>query len=235
MFARQMDGSPDGAILAASARSVGLFQPHAGGWIFRLDRPDAPLCLDRGQDVGSIAVSPDGHWAATCLHNVGTVKVWDARDGRPVKVLVARGGFFPRFSPDGRWLAVGGDAGQLYAVGTWEPGLRFRGRAQFAPEGRLLAVNTGKGVLQLIDIAQERVLAALEGPEQAPIEFHAFAPDGARLITIIYGKEGNINVWDLRAIRRQLKALDLDWDAPDYPPKPAPADTSLRLEIVPAQ
>ena len=56
--------------------------------------------------------------------------------------------------------------------------------------------------------------------------------DSARLITVSNGKEGGIHVWDLRAIRRQLKALDLDWDAPEYPPEPPPAQTPLRLEVV---
>ena len=60
-----------------------------------------------------------------------------------------------------------------------------------------------------------------------------FTPDGTRLIYVTNGKEGGIHVWDLRAIRRGLKAMDLDWDTPEYPPE-SPADsTPLRLEIVP--
>ncbi len=37
-----------------------------------------------------------------------------------------------------------------------------------------------------------------------------------------------VHVWDLRTIRRRLKAMDLDWDAPPYPeadpepPRPLP-------------
>jgi tetratricopeptide (TPR) repeat protein len=33
-----------------------------------------------------------------------------------------------------------------------------------------------------------------------------------------------IHVWDLRRIRAELARRDLDWDAPPYPPAPAPAD-----------
>jgi hypothetical protein len=51
-------------------------------------------------------------------------------------------------------------------------------------------------------------------------------------VTASNGTKGGLHVWDLRAIRRQLKALDLDWDAPEYPPEPAPVRTPLRLQIV---
>ncbi len=32
-----------------------------------------------------------------------------------------------------------------------------------------------------------------------------------------------VQVWDLRAVRARLADLGLDWDAPPYPPVPAPA------------
>jgi WD40 repeat protein len=149
-----------------------------------------------------------------------------------VKKLAGGASWFPRFSPDGRWLAVSGERGRLHAVGTWEPGLQFFGRAQFSPDSRLLAVSQVSGVIQLLEVATGRELARLEDPNQEVDTFHLFTPDGTRLLTVSNGKEGGIHVWDLRAIRRQLKEMDLDWDTPDYPAQPPP-QTSLRIEVVP--
>ncbi len=232
--------SRDGNVLTAAAYvdRAGL---NAGGWVFHADRPATPFCLHKGQNVMNIAVSPDGHWIATLLLAPHDLKIWDTRDARlgtadarPVKELEASlDTFHPRFSPDGRWLSHSGTNGGLYAVGTWEPGLRFSGRAQFSPDSRLLAVEAGKGVIRLIDIATGADLARLEDPNQDAAHYFLFSPDGTRLVTLGKGKEGGIHVWDLRTIRRQLKALDLDWDAPDYPPQPPSSQKPLRLEIVP--
>ena len=59
-------------------------------------------------------------------------------------------------------------------------------------------------------------MARLEDPDPDGSEVVAFSGDGSRLIC-----KGSFTpsviVWDLRAIRRQLADLGLDWDAPAYP------------------
>src|SRR5206468_246772 len=67
---------------------------------------------------------------------------------------------------------------------------------------RLVAVETG------------RELARLDDP-QRDAGAAAFTPDGTRLVAT--SRDG-LRVWDLRAIRRELAVLGLDWDAPPYPP-----------------
>jgi hypothetical protein len=74
---------------------------------------------------------------------------------------------------------------------------------------------------------------ALEDPSQEVTHFNRFTPDGTRLDTVSNGRESGIRVWDLRAIRRGLKELDLDWDTPDYPPEPPVVHAPLRIEVVP--
>jgi len=231
--------SRDGRVLTATAPQ-NRAGADAGGWVFRADRPEHPLCLLRGQNVMNIAVSPDGRWIVTLLHGGRDLQIWDAGDdrpgeegARPIKELPSWQSFYPRFSPDGRWLTYSGPHGGLYAVGTWEMGLRFNGRGHFSPDSRLLAVETGKGVIRLIDVARGRELARLEDPQQDASNYHLFSPDGTRLVTLGKGREGGIHIWDLRTIRRELKVLDLDWDAPDYPPEPPPVQTPLRIEVVP--
>jgi WD40 repeat protein/tRNA A-37 threonylcarbamoyl transferase component Bud32 len=228
-----MDCNHDGKVLVASSRSRGSYEPFAGGWVFRADQPNSPLRLEQGKDLGHIAVSPDGRWVATTPHGRGIIRIYDARDGRFETELGEFGSYFPRFSADGRWLAVGGENGGLYATETWKPGLRFSGQAQFSPDSRLLAVATGARAIQLLDIDRGIELARLEDPSQEVPHFHLFTPDGTRLVTVSNGREGSIHVWDLRAIRRGLKKLDLDWDTPDYPPESPAVRTPLRIEVVP--
>jgi hypothetical protein len=152
-----------------------------------------------------------------------------------VKELTAFNGLFPRFSGDGLRLTVWNESGPggCYATDTWEPLFRFRGRGLLSPDGRLLATETGRGVIQLLDPTDGHEAARLEDPNQETTFYHCFTPDGTRLVSVTNGRAGGIHVWDLRAIRRRLKELDLDWSAPDYPPEPPPDPTPLRLEIMP--
>jgi WD40 repeat protein len=228
----------EGQVVTACAQ-VHRGGADAGGWVFHAERNGSPRCLLKGQEVMNIAVSPEGRWLVTLLYPATDLKVWDAQDGRlgepgarPIKELPARFSYHPRFSPDGRWLTHSGEHGGLYAVGTWEPGLRFRGRGQFSPDSRLLAVATDQGVIRLLDVATGGELARLEDPNQDAALYHLFTPDGTRLVTLGKGRDGGIHVWDLRAIRRGLKEMGLDWAAPDYPPEPPPP-TPLRIEVVP--
>jgi hypothetical protein len=57
-----------------------------------------------------------------------------------------------------------------------------------------------------------------------------FSRDGSHLAAAA-GK--TIHVWDLRAVRRQLRELDLDWQGPDYPPPPQ--SHPWQVEIDPGQ
>jgi WD40 repeat protein len=228
-----VDANRDGRVLVACARNAGHYLPYAGGWVFSADWPNAPLRLDAGKDIWGIAVSADGCLAATTEGPNGPAKVWDARDGRLLQELAGGDGRYPRFSPDGRWLAINGELGRIHSVGSWEVGLRFRGRAEFSPDSRLLAI-CDESVIQLIEVASGRELAQLEDPHLEQLGFHhLFSPDGTRLVTLSNGREGGIHVWDLRALRRSLQEMDLDWDAPAYPPAPPPATTPLRLKFVP--
>jgi serine/threonine protein kinase/WD40 repeat protein len=210
--------SGDGRVIVTCSRAVDNEQPHAGGWVLHADRPDRPIRLDPGTDIAWIAVSPDGRYVVTSVHQTGLAKVWDARDGRPVKQLAEYGAGYPHFSPDGRWLSTEVDGGRVFAVGTWEPGPRLGGAGTFAPDGKLVVVPAfGRGD-RLVDPATGQTLATLADPElhPQPIFLPVFTPDGTRLIGVGTGK--GVRVWDLRLIREHLAEMGLDWDAPPYPP-----------------
>ena len=141
------------------------------------------------------------------------------------------------FSPDGRTLVTSrGDEYRFWDVPSWQPARRlpweipsYPGWVAFSPDRKLLALELSPAVIHLIDAATGRTLAKLEDPRSDRAQWLGFTPDGAQLVAIsTYSKA--IHVWDLRAIRRHLAAMDLDWDAPPYPPAPA-ADARRPLAV----
>ena len=126
------------------------------------------------------------------------------------------------------------DRAAILRVGTWDEvsaGRWHRAQA-FSPDSRLLAVDTGDGVVRLLDPASGRDKARLEDPNQDRAETLRFTPDGTRLAAV--SNDGKaIHIWDLRLIRNQLAELGLDMDEPRYGPAPPPHKVEpLRVTIV---
>ncbi len=195
-----------------------------GGLVFHLDRPDRPVRLVPHQDVRQAAISPDGRWAAMASHGHFGVKVWEAETGKLVKELFLKGDLGTvTFSPDGKWLATGAGGCRLWHVGSWAPGPRVGGASSghdFSPDGKMLAVEAGTGAVRLVDPGTGLDLARLEGPTRGRT-WNRFGPDGTQLITGNNDSQ-SLHVWDLRAVRRQLADMRLDWERQPYPPAPAP-------------
>jgi tetratricopeptide (TPR) repeat protein len=92
------------------------------------------------------------------------------------------------------------------------------GTLTFSPDSKLLAVETGYGVVRLVDPDSGREYARLEDPNQDSVsQGMSFTPDGSQLVTTS-NDSYSVHVWDLRAIRTQLAKMGLDWDLPSYPP-----------------
>jgi WD40 repeat protein len=229
----QADCDPHGKWLAV----VDVWQK---GIVLNLEDPARPTLLLGHDHVSNIALSPDGRWAATGTFKGADVKVWDLLQGnRPKPVhTIASAGAGVRFSPDGRWLVVG-DSGRLrfFKVGSWEldpvmSGIRQGvGDMVVAADSSLIAVASGGKQVELIASATGRELATLMLQDsRTMIVPRAFSADGCQLAVTTSGHA--IQLWNLRAVRRQLAEMGLDWDLPPYPP--TGADTlrpSLSLEI----
>jgi WD40 repeat protein len=219
--------SRDGRVLGHAAFN--------GGLVWHQDRPGQPIHLGPHEDVRYVSVSPDGRWVATGSFNGVAVKVWEAETGKLVRTLL-----FDRsycgvcFSPDGKWLATGVGGCRLWSTATWEekPGPRVgEGVPAFTPDGKLMAVELRRGLLALVEVESGRELARLEDPNQDGSSFMVFSPDGSRLVTVNASDSVMVHVWDLRAIRVQLKELALDWDAPPLPPAAGQSDRPLEVQV----
>ena len=95
--------------------------------------------------------------------------MWDAETGRLAKSLFAGPGQHVAFSPNGHWLAASGDSIRVWEVGSWQAGQRFAGvrvPVAFSTDSKILAFETGYGVVRLVDPATGREYGQLEDPNQ---------------------------------------------------------------------
>jgi serine/threonine protein kinase/WD40 repeat protein/Tfp pilus assembly protein PilF len=180
-----------------------------------------------------IAISPNGKYAATGINDGEEgVKIWDTRTRSLLVHLPLGKACGGLFSPDGRFLAVGGHLGtQVLKVGTWKVIFAgYEGPVAFSPDGSLFAVASNFGIVRLLETSTGRELARLEDANQAGVSWPVFTPDGAGLL--LTADEGrSIHVCDLRLIRAQLAKMHLDWDAPPYPPAVPAATGPLKVKV----
>jgi eukaryotic-like serine/threonine-protein kinase len=169
-------------------------------------------------DCRTVSVSPDGKWLATNDNWNGGVSIRSLPDLSLVKRLPFEGGAESKFSPDGRWLVAGqGFSHSLLEVGSWREVRPIEGNFRnFSPDSKLGIVEDESNILKLIEIQTGRVLARLERPDPQREKWVAFSPDCSRLVTTT-DEPPSARVIDLRAIRRGLAELGLDWDAPAFP------------------
>jgi WD40 repeat protein len=248
VFCLPLRPGPGGALEVGRADLHHRFGPDRGGSAVAADREGRRFVLSsaRGavltgwgpgaaparslgphEHLASVALSPDGRWVASGTHNGYGVIVWDAETGRRVKEWPCRSAH-TAFSADGRWLAVS-TAGtyRFYEVPTWElrheltSGASAPGVMAFSGDGRLLALTHARRLVKLLDAATLRELATLEQPGPAVIGGLGLDERGGRLAVV--AGDNQVRLWDLRAVRRRLAELGLDWapppddDGPSWP------------------
>lgn len=117
------------------------------------------------------------------------------------------------FSPDGRYLALGGDDGAVYlqdpATGNTKAGPLFGHRdivrdLAFSADGRLLASASEDGTLWLWDVTFRSPVGGSLPDSEGVLHSVAFSPDGRLLAA--GGFAGDVYVWDT-ATREVVRTL----------------------------
>jgi len=83
------------------------------------------------------------------------------------------------------------------------------GGGAFSPDGRMIALCPEVNLLQLVETETGRKIASLDSPTAKNIGQMAFSPNGSILALATFDNE--IRLWDLRALRKQLAELNLNW------------------------
>jgi WD40 repeat protein/serine/threonine protein kinase len=187
--------SPDGrwVLTAGDDQTARLWDAATGRLLHTLKHQNG---------VSHASFSPDGRHVRTIvpLTDPSEIHIWDAATGQPVGPVVRCQDKLraPRFSPDGRWLAVATDRTvQLWDAATGQPvgpalhhSFWVRDLA-LSPDGsRLLTVGgeghpvtgPGPGEVRLWTVARGD-LASLSFRTQGPTFAEALSPDGRWVIT----------------------------------------------------
>ena len=208
---------------------------------------------DNAATFWKLAWSPDGEMIAAVFFDNKCV-VLNATDGRTMKVLDlesgGRGtrcdGFAPEgtnplravaFSPDGRYLAVGGDdmVVIVFDTVTWEEVHELYGHTgsilclDFSPDSRFLASgsgtdkvipqNAGENTTRIWDVEDGSEILALEGHRDGVLGVK-WSHSGAMLATV--SDDRTVRLWSFPAgqVLQNMTghtsgALDVDWSPDD--------------------
>jgi serine/threonine protein kinase/WD40 repeat protein len=216
---------------------LGVVDLWQKGIVLDPDDPARPALLVGHDRISSVALSPDGLWAATGNWKGADVKVWDLSQGeRPTPAhTIASDSADMTFSPDGRWLVVeAGDRCRWFRVGSWELDHESRkgvSRVAFAADAAIMAERLVAGQsVTLSDSETGRELGTLTAEDSPNVWDATLSRDGGRLAATTAAR--SIQLWDLRAVRRRLAEMGLDWGPqPQFPEPEAGVPLPLTLEI----
>jgi WD40 repeat protein len=160
------------------------------------------------RNVESVTFHPAGELIATQSWE-GVLRLWDAATGRRLLQTPLAAGVRPRFSRDGRWLAVefrGKTATRLEAIPSREyrtlsitapEGMKSINVGDFSPDGRFLAMGMDPGA-HIWDVRSGRELATL--PRMTVSVFFAGGRDDGHAednppLSILTGGESGLERW----------------------------------------
>jgi WD40 repeat protein len=176
--------------------------------------------LQGGVDFRFTALSPDGKWCAAGSWLTNSVWVFDLASGQTAQLLPAGASTSSLcFSPNSQWLVLcGAEEFRFVRTGSWRLAATVQrkangtlpGKAAFSPDSRLTALIYSGQLIRLVDPATGNEVATLEPRELENLASLAFSPDGATLAATTWTKV--IQLWDLRFIRAELAALNLNWE-----------------------
>ncbi|MGH7967642.1 MAG: WD40 repeat domain-containing protein, partial [Limisphaerales bacterium] len=165
-------------------------------------------------------LSADGRWCAASGTSASAVRVLEVSTGKLIASLPVNRVSWLAFSSDNQWLVSCGLGDyRFWRTASWTCACSLQvqntlsenwGRAAFSPDGRMAAIAYSAQLIRLVDPATGNEFATLEPPQPQNISSFAFSPDGGLLAVTTSTKA--IQLWDLRLLRNELAAMNLDWD-----------------------
>jgi WD40 repeat protein len=172
---RALAMSPDGKLLAGGGED-----PAVQLWELPAGKPRAKL-IDHQDWVLALAFSPDGKQLASADYH-GKIVLWDVADGKKIRYLTPMPTPPPKEPPD----PVPAEA------------------LAFSPDGNSLAVGSANGNLQMVNVADGKLVRAMPGHTSA-VTGIAFHPTGNLLVSA--SKDRTLRLWN-PANGQTLKTLE---------------------------
>jgi WD40 repeat protein len=150
----------------------------------------------------------------------GNVRLWDAKrldkksldekqEARLLRARVAGEGLSVDFSPDGRWLATGGEANtvKIWDVQNGQELQTLRGHkgdvytVAFSHDGRWIASGSEDSTVKIWDGRSGELVRTFRG-HTSIVTSVAFSPDGRRLVS--GSRDKTVKVWDVTQLKEVL-------------------------------
>jgi WD40 repeat protein len=187
---------------------IGPVAARAQGQAFQSGGPHLRLVwarvADHNGELGSVECaefSPDGRHVATATKYSNEIAVWRVADGALVWSLkVAQEVERVMFSPDGRWLAAGGEDDLLRLFNASDGKLLSSHRhtsaidsLRWSPDGKLLAAGEEAGKIRLWQMPAGKELKVVDVGAEAAVNEIDFSSDGQFMTAA--GNSREIRVW----------------------------------------
>ncbi|WP_024335512.1 nSTAND1 domain-containing NTPase [Desulfotignum balticum] len=211
--------SPDGQILALALNNgtIVLWNPTSENQRITLKGDGWGNSLDH------MCFSPDSKTLASASIDDGMVRFWDVNTG-DAKGVLTKGVFsnYMCFSSDGQFLALEtndySDSVRIASVQLWDMAsqkliLTLKGypgnyrSMQFSPDGKILAIGSDDGTLQLWDLSPKNNVVQLKGG--GIVSELVFSHDGTTLAS--RQREGIIRLLDLSSQKVKDMSLHGHW------------------------
>jgi serine/threonine protein kinase/WD40 repeat protein len=212
-------------------------------FVIELNNPTNYLRLQGHPRAQFVALAPDGRLAATGAWKGTGVSIYELDTGRLIHRLPTEGTSLVVFSPDAQWLATAEpNAFKLWRTASWEPapdfipgdGVSEINPLAFSSDSSLLALVRAVNEVHLVKVPGCQPVTTLRAPSLGGVSAVRFSPNGGQLAVVEWS--GQVDLWDLRAVRAELDKLKLDWALPPWAPRPSSVPTipeRLRLDAGP--